>query len=415
MRKPIIIMALLLIAATIARGQGCLTDPPPEATRWSASLDIPANVPGVTGTVSGAVSGGGGNHNLTVGPDTTVSFSWSSTNAASWTSWYTYDGGAKQPWIANNSSGSNSEIYRSADIGHTYVYTYSASDASGNSTIDRVTVTTVSGNSGIISSDGVASNAYLHVTSSLYGTPTVAADCSHSYMTSGATHNPVATVQLANLNSGESRAEKRMDLGPLPAMSNGSMNTISVNSDDWLSVLPQDLHRGGVQATVASWFICSSAGQEWEITISLVIEVAVTVSEINGPGVIRPGTGNPPLYRYPVVPWCEPLSTPPDWNPQYLDTPATIPGASQFWVGYTLATGPKVAGTVILWVTSAGLMSNVSPPPPPLGILWGLIHGVSAPYAPSAADRANGGFECTNYNNGTGDYSRLTIPLPPLF
>jgi hypothetical protein len=82
-----------------------------------------------------------GVQNLTVGVGSTITYAWSSANAVSAASSYAVDGGGLNLWVVNPLSGSVSGAVVARQVGHTYVITYTVTNASGQIASDHVTIT----------------------------------------------------------------------------------------------------------------------------------------------------------------------------------------------------------------------------------------------------------------------------------
>jgi hypothetical protein len=85
---------------------------------------------------------GNGQGSLTVNVGDSVTYQWNVTNAVSASGTYTMDGGASQPWTGhpNTLSGSQTDVTGAAQAGHTYVVTYTGTNAQGQSAFANILV-----------------------------------------------------------------------------------------------------------------------------------------------------------------------------------------------------------------------------------------------------------------------------------
>lgn len=308
MRKWLVFLLLCSIG-TVAKGQTQYTCQDGQIESFNYALNIGASTliaPNQMTTVAATISVGASyvgtslapqSHNLTVTPGTMLNFSWQSYNAVSATSWVTLNGTLQSGNPFTTLSGTDNIAVPLHRVNVTYVYFYQATDASGHTTQDRVTISVVSGTVGEVrSSDSIASNFYFSFVGGAAGGLT-GQEC-----TGDQNHRGVYQVQLSNATSGESR--------PL-AVVNGAQVcpfcSIPGTPVDSISMLPGDsLSVDNISVTIQmnceyEMFTQSMAAP----SIWFQQEIAQTMFKNNSPQTQL-------LPPWSETPYCSSRTTPPD-------------------------------------------------------------------------------------------------------
>ena len=419
MTAALIIASLSFTCAYSAYGQGCTPTNASPSTHIETLLD-PSQVPGVTATVNVADANGiaSPSHFLTAGAWTNLIYTFLSRNGVSAKRWVTYppdttryyQDSAPLNGTLNAPGGGNGP----GGTGPSTTW-FEVTDQYGNTTLDRVPMNFTSAPAGtIVSSDGIAANMYLQETASLDGTPAYNwADCHGGMMImQSATHQPFATVQLSNKASGETRPLVKVAGAVQAAMSGTTVNRLTISGSDLISVLPEDLVDGNnITADGETYFLCSAAGKEWGGPMYIVIEVATTAVDIDGPGT--PDPNNPGFNIWPVAPFCDPHCAPPDFAPRNIHTNLAPPHIPNYWITYSLCSGLAINGTVNGWLCAADVLDNFNDE----SLTWAekLARGTAEPFAPSPQDKVAGGVDdCTNWNRHINSYGSVAIPVWPI-
>lgn len=371
-------LAVALAAGTAqAQCQGFKTQP----LQQSFTL-TPAQVMalgGVTTTITGQAADASGNllsgalpsHKLVVTPGTRVNFNWTSSNAVSAVNWFTINNGSpqnRQNAALNSSAGY--WLLQSSEIGNTYALYFSATDANGNTTQDRVSVSVVAGTGpSIVYQDGLPTNYYAQVNLS-FTAPSMMKGCTICTQDPGycnnVHHTPYFSGLLTNHVSGEQQTITKQQAGAVV-----NQNTaLSGSGSIWISWLPGDTVDGTVEGSVD----CSVLGAG--IYDSTIPEPMARLET----AIVRV-SWNPSTHA--TQPYCSQRSSPPDYKgPIYVPTdwrdPITGQGPAGFQDWEAIGGSIIINGQADLWAF-----------PPTYGEASG--RNVPGTYPPVLPD-------CTNYN-----------------
>lgn len=342
--KKLLVSAVLLFTASVARSQ-CSTNfsmndmaTDPSAFQPLNASEVPNGV--VTASISVDPGDGHRSHNVTVGPNQTLTFVWTSKSGSSGSGYYTVDGGGHSSSSNYGLSGNWTWTTNSSNVGHTYTYWYAVVGLYGQGTTsDRDTITVVS-TSGISAEDELPENQYIQASSTVTGSYTVDPNYCPAMAYGGTTYSTYLAQTLTNSVTGE--AHSTTGTGEMYPLS--GTNYTNWGTGTYTSFLPGDT--GTVYRTsstncqiVGLAFFLNDQGSQ---SVPSLLPVVFRTKSHTGEFI----STTPPIYsKFSESPFCINVTIP-IWDPSVL----TVYPANAIPPAFT-------------WSENIGYKSPLAPPP----------------------------------------------------